>query len=80
MDTIQGVLAASDTVSKQMIKFLQGVPIESLVDIHAQVTKAPQPVMACTVQNFEIKITEVKHIYYLYIFSNFFSYNHSRHG
>ncbi|KAJ3046063.1 aspartate--tRNA ligase dps1 [Rhizophlyctis rosea] len=58
--TVQGVVSVDeDTVSKQMLKFVNGISVESLVLVEATVVKALQTVTSCTVQNVELKITKL---------------------
>ncbi|KAJ3056700.1 aspartate--tRNA ligase dps1 [Rhizophlyctis rosea] len=58
--TVQGVVTVDEeTVSKQMLKFVNGISVESLVLVEATVVKALQKVTSCTVQDVELKITKL---------------------
>jgi len=53
--TIQCVASKNELISKHMLKFLQGVPNESIVEITAAVTKPEVAVEACS-QKVELQI------------------------
>jgi aspartyl-tRNA synthetase len=54
--TIQGVTFVSETVSQAMVKYIAGLPLESVVDMEGTVTVPDQPVEKATQQMVEIKI------------------------
>ncbi|KAF9879392.1 putative aspartyl-tRNA synthetase [Colletotrichum karsti] len=59
---IQGVVAASaegKPVSKQMVKWIGGVNLESYVLVEATVQKPLEPVKSCRVSNYELHITKL---------------------
>lgn len=56
--TIQAVAAFGPTLSKQMIKFIEGVPKESIIDLEAEVVKPEQEILSCT-QKVELKINKI---------------------
>ncbi|KAJ0371910.1 hypothetical protein COL154_000596 [Colletotrichum chrysophilum] len=59
---IQGVIAASaegKPVSKQMVKWIGGISLESFVLIEATVQKPLEPVKSCKVSNYELHITKL---------------------
>lgn len=56
MSTIQGVVAASDTLSRQMVKFAGSIPSESIVLVHAVVKKPKEPVKSTTIQHLEVHV------------------------
>ncbi|TDZ60642.1 Aspartate--tRNA ligase [Colletotrichum trifolii] len=59
---IQGVIAASaegKPVSKQMVKWIGGVSLESFVIVEATVQRPLEPVKSCKVQNYELHITKL---------------------
>ncbi|KAJ3316037.1 aspartate--tRNA ligase dps1 [Boothiomyces sp. JEL0838] len=59
-ETVQSILVVDEaTVSKQMLKFATGISAESLVKVEAVVTKSPELIKSCTVQNYELKITKI---------------------
>ena len=49
--TIQAVVAASEELSRQMVKFASSIPSESVVLVHALVKKPKDPVKSTTIQN-----------------------------
>ncbi|KAM3422393.1 hypothetical protein BST61_g2745 [Cercospora zeina] len=51
--TIQAVVAGSDTLSKQMVKFAGSIPTLSEVLVHGVLAKPFEPVKSTTVQNLE---------------------------
>lgn len=57
--TIQAVIAASETLSRQMVKFVAGVNPESVVDITGLVKEPKEPVKSATISNREIHITKI---------------------
>ena len=56
MYTVQGVCFQSENISPEMIKYIDGLPVESIVDIEGVVTVPDQPVEACTQKMVEIQI------------------------
>lgn len=54
-ETIQGVVGASETVSKRMVKYCTLVPRESIVDVHGKIVSVPKPTNT-TKCNVEIQI------------------------
>jgi len=57
--TVQGILAVStDTISKQMLKFVSNVPKESIVDIKGTVQSVPKPIESCTQSSVELVVEE----------------------
>lgn len=60
--TIQGVVAASNEgkpVSKQMVKWINGLKLESFVAVEASVEKPLEPVKSCKVSGYELHITKM---------------------
>ncbi|KAJ3340738.1 aspartate--tRNA ligase dps1 [Gonapodya sp. JEL0774] len=58
--TVQAVVSVdANTVSKQMIKFVSSVPAESIVLVEAKVSKVPDLVKSCTVQDVELQISQL---------------------
>ncbi|KAF9896773.1 aspartate--tRNA ligase dps1, partial [Lobosporangium transversale] len=59
-NTIQGLVVYNEsTVSKQMVKFAQGITSESIVLIEGTIAKPVEPVKSCTVQDAEIAISQL---------------------
>jgi hypothetical protein len=59
---IQGVVAASaegKPVSKQMVKWIGGIKLESYVVVEATVQKPLEPVKSCRVSDYEFHITKL---------------------
>lgn len=57
--TVQGVVAKSETLSKQMVKFAGSTPSQSVVRVHALVKKPKDPVKSCTIENLEVHIKKI---------------------
>ncbi|PVU90684.1 hypothetical protein BB561_004776 [Smittium simulii] len=58
--TVQSlVIANKDTISKQMVKFADNIPAESLVKIVAKVVKPDEPVKSCTISELELHIDTI---------------------
>jgi aspartyl-tRNA synthetase len=58
--TIQGLLSQKpEKVSKQMVKWAQGVTSESIVIVTGQVQASPEPIKSCTVKDAEIMISQI---------------------
>lgn len=58
-NTVQAVVAASDKLSKQMVKFCGTVSTESLLAVTGLVKKAPEPIKSATIQDYEIHIKKL---------------------
>ena len=54
--TVQGVLFQSKTVPKEMIKYADSISRESIVDVTATVSAAPEPIEACTIKGLELQL------------------------
>jgi aspartyl/asparaginyl-tRNA synthetase len=58
--TCQSILTVNDsTISKQMLKFATSITPESLVVVEAVVTKSPELIKSCTVQEYELSISKI---------------------
>ncbi|PVU99657.1 hypothetical protein BB559_000519 [Furculomyces boomerangus] len=58
--TIQALAVVNkDTISKQMVKFVDSIPSESLVRVTATVVKPDEPVKSCTVSSVELHIETI---------------------
>lgn len=59
--TIQGVVATNSegTISKQMVKWIGGLKLESFVQIEAEIKKPLEPVKSCKVSEFELNLSKV---------------------
>lgn len=58
-ESIQAVVAASDSLSRQMVKFASTIPGESVVDVIGLVKDAPVPVNSATISLKELHITQL---------------------
>ena len=54
--TIQAVAIKSDTIDKGFMKFLEGIPKESVLDVKGQVVVPDSPVESCSISNLELKV------------------------
>jgi aspartyl-tRNA synthetase len=59
LHTIQAVAVKSDTIGKNFLKFLEGVPKESVLDVKGEVVVPTNPIESCSISNIEIKIESV---------------------
>lgn len=57
--TIQGLLAAGEKISKQMVKFCANITKESIVDVQGYVRKVDGKVESCTQQDVELHIVQI---------------------
>lgn len=57
--TIQAVIAASDSVSRQFVKFAATIPALALVDVVGVVREPKEEVKSATVSNRELHVTEL---------------------
>ena len=57
--SIQAVVAASDTLSREMAKFSGSIPSESIVLVHATVAKPNEPVKSTTIQHLEVHVKKL---------------------
>lgn len=57
--SIQAVIAASETLSRQMVKYAQNIPSQSVVLVHGLIKKAPEPINSATIKNFELHIKKL---------------------
>ena len=61
IDTIQGLITFEEgKISKLMVKWVAGLPGESIVLVQGTVTQAQEEVKSCTVHDYEIKIDQVR--------------------
>lgn len=58
-NTIQAVVAESEKLSRQMVKFAGSIPTESEVVVHGILNKPREPVQSTTIQNLEVHITKI---------------------
>ena len=55
--TVQGVAFQSDDVSQAMVKYIAGLPVESVVDVEGTITVPDNPVESATQKMVEIQIS-----------------------
>ncbi|KAJ2857623.1 aspartate--tRNA ligase dps1 [Coemansia erecta] len=53
------LLTNKDSISKQMVKFANSIPSESIVSIVATVTQPGEPIKSCTVGDAELHVTKL---------------------
>lgn len=59
LNNIQGVVAASETMSRQMVKFAKNITSQSQVLVHGIVKKPREPVKSTTIGHLEIHVTRL---------------------
>lgn len=57
--TVQALIIANETISKQMVKFVAGISRESIIDVEGVVRKTPSKVESCTQGDVELHVTQV---------------------
>jgi len=57
--TVQCLAYVSDSISKQMIKFISHISNESIVDVEAVVKKVDEKIESCTQQDVELHVKQV---------------------
>ena len=58
-NTLQGVIFTAEKISKQMIKFINTIPLESIVDVEGEVTAAKNSVESCTQKTIELNVSQI---------------------
>lgn len=60
VQTVQCVACVQpELVSKQMIKFIASISIESIVDVYGELQLAPRPVESCSQQAVELQVRQM---------------------
>jgi nondiscriminating aspartyl-tRNA synthetase len=59
LDSIQAVVAASESLSRQMVKFAANIPTESVVDVVGLAKDVKDPIKSATISNKELHITQL---------------------
>lgn len=59
LNTVQAVVAASDKLSKQMVKFCGNVSTESTLVVTGLVKRVKEPIKSATIKDFEIHIQKL---------------------
>lgn len=57
--TVQAIVIASETISKQMVKFVAGISRESIIDVEGVLKQTPTRVESCTQGDVELHVTQV---------------------
>lgn len=57
--SLQGVIFSGEKVSKQMVKFVGSIPLESIIDVEGEIVAASKPVESCSQKSIELNITQV---------------------
>jgi aspartyl-tRNA synthetase len=57
--TIQALLFAGEAVSKQMIKFVQNITKESIIDVEGTLKKVESKIESCSQQDVELHVSQV---------------------
>merc|ERR1719219_2397 len=57
--TVQSLAYVSESVSKQMVKFIAHISKESIVDVEAVVKKVDEKIESCTQQDVELHVKQV---------------------
>lgn len=59
MFNLQCVASKSETVSKQMLKFISTITKESIIDIQADVIQPKEEILSCTQKEVELQVKQV---------------------
>jgi nondiscriminating aspartyl-tRNA synthetase len=58
--TLQGCIFVTEgAVSKQMLKFIEALPLESIVDVEGKIKLAQTPIESCSQQQIELEISTI---------------------
>ncbi len=58
-DTIQAIVATSDTVPPEFVAFAAAIPTESIVDVEARVAAPQRPITSTSQQNLELEVVKL---------------------
>lgn len=59
LNTCQAILWQGPQVPKAMVKYAQGVSLESIVDILAEVVEPQEPILSVTLKSYELHVREI---------------------
>mmetsp|Transcript_7627 Transcript_7627/g.8078 ORF Transcript_7627/g.8078 Transcript_7627/m.8078 type:complete len:607 (+) Transcript_7627:147-1967(+) len=59
IDSVQAVLFQGSTVPKAMVKYASSLPLETVVDILAELTSPETPIQSTTIKNLELNVLEI---------------------
>eukprot|EP01041_Mallomonas_annulata_P002726 gene2726-5372_t len=57
--TVQGVMFQGEKVSKAMVKYAASIPLESVIDVLAEITVPDIPIQGTSVKNLELHILQI---------------------
>jgi len=58
--TVQVIAVQNETISKQMIKFVAGINLESIIDVEGVVQTTDQKISSCSQQDVELSLSQIK--------------------
>lgn len=58
-ETVQAVAASDDEIPKEMIDFIGQIPVESIVDIYAEVAAVENPIESTSIRHVELKVKKI---------------------
>jgi nondiscriminating aspartyl-tRNA synthetase len=59
LDSVQAVVAASEQLSRQLVKFAATIPPESVVDVVGLAKDVKEPIKSASISNKELHVTEI---------------------
>jgi aspartyl-tRNA synthetase len=59
IDTVQAVMFQGASVPKEMVKYAASLPLESVVDVLAEITVPEVPIQSTTIKNLELNVLEI---------------------
>ena len=57
--TIQAVAFKNETITKEMIKYIAGIPSESVIDVFGTLKAVPNPIKSCSIKNMELNLEKL---------------------
>ena len=57
--SVQSVAFKSETITKDMLKFIEGITKESIIDVYGKLVKTKNEVKTCSVKDLELAISKV---------------------
>ena len=57
VSTLQGIVTQSGEIPKEMLKFIAGTPVESVIDVSGILKAVESPITSCTQSDIELHIT-----------------------
>ncbi|KAL7422740.1 aspartate--tRNA ligase dps1 [Cryptotrichosporon argae] len=59
LHTLQGVLGADEHITRHLVKWVQRLPVESIVQVSGRVQEPKEPVKSATIKNLEVHVESV---------------------